>query len=72
MGGVTKVPQQPYAVDNVLAETGTVLFHELDLWAPERNNPMDKPEKYNTHLYRQGNEGHEFTVLTDDKRFHVG
>jgi len=39
-----KAPRYPYPVDTALAEAGSVLFHELDLWAPERNNPIDRPE----------------------------
>jgi hypothetical protein len=39
-----KAPKYPLDVDVPLAEKGAVLFHELNLWAPERNNPVDRPE----------------------------
>ncbi len=39
-----KAPRYPLEVNIPLAEKGAVLFHELDLWAPERNNPIDRPE----------------------------
>lgn len=39
-----KAPKYPLPIDTALAEDGAVLFHELDLWAPERNNPVDRPE----------------------------
>ncbi len=39
-----KAPQYPLPVDTALAEKGATLFHELDLWAPERSNPIDRPE----------------------------
>lgn len=39
-----KAPAYPLPVDTVLAEEGAVLFHELDLWSSERNNPIDRPE----------------------------
>ncbi len=39
-----KAPRYPYPVDTALAEAGSVLFHELDMWAPARNNPIDRPE----------------------------
>ena len=39
-----KAPKYPFPVDTQLAEAGAVLFHELDLWDPSRNNPIDRPE----------------------------
>lgn len=39
-----KAPKYPFPIDEPLAEAGAVLFHELDLWAPSRNNPIDRPE----------------------------
>lgn len=39
-----KAPKYPLPVNTALAEKGAVLFHELNLWAPERNNPVDRPE----------------------------
>lgn len=39
-----KAPRYPYPVDTALAEAGSVLFHELDLWAADRHNPVDRPE----------------------------
>jgi endo-cleaving rubber dioxygenase len=39
-----KAPKYPLPVDTALAEQGAVLFHELNMWAPERNNPVRKPE----------------------------
>ncbi|OUS29857.1 hypothetical protein A9Q99_07970 [Gammaproteobacteria bacterium 45_16_T64] len=39
-----KAPEYPYPVDIELAEEGAVMFHELDLWAPERRNRVDTPE----------------------------
>jgi mono/diheme cytochrome c family protein len=39
-----KSPPYPYPVDTALAEEGARLFHELDLWAPSRNNPIPQPE----------------------------
>lgn len=39
-----KAPKYPMDVDVALAEEGAVLFHELDMWAPERNNPVREPE----------------------------
>jgi mono/diheme cytochrome c family protein len=39
-----KSPEYPYPIDTELAEEGSVLFHELDLWAPERSNPVRRPE----------------------------
>lgn len=43
---ILKSPPYPESVDPVdtaLAEEGAVLFHELDLWAPERANPVPAP-----------------------------
>jgi len=42
-----KAPAYPAAVDTALAEQGAVLFHELDLWTPSRNNPVDRPAEGN-------------------------
>ncbi|WP_348675182.1 hypothetical protein [uncultured Abyssibacter sp.] len=39
-----KAPAYPFPVDTALAEQGAVLFHELDLWAPERDNSVRAPE----------------------------
>lgn len=39
-----KAPKYPGNIDTALAEQGAVLFHELDMWAPERNNSVRKPE----------------------------
>jgi hypothetical protein len=39
-----KSPTYPFPIDTALAEQGAELFHELDLWAPERNNPVRRPE----------------------------
>jgi formylglycine-generating enzyme required for sulfatase activity len=38
-----KSPPYPFTVDTALAEQGAVLFHTLDLWAPERNNGVPAP-----------------------------
>ena len=38
-----KAPVYPFPVDPVLAEEGAELFHTLDMWAPERNNPIRRP-----------------------------
>lgn len=42
-----KAPAYPLPVDEALAEQGAVLFHTLDLWAPERNNPLPNPHAGN-------------------------
>lgn len=39
-----KSPAYPYDVDTELAEQGAELFHTLDMWAPERDNPVPRPE----------------------------
>lgn len=39
-----KSPAYPLPIDTALAEEGAELFHTLDMWAPERNNPIDRPE----------------------------
>lgn len=39
-----KAPAYPLPVDAALAERGAVLFHELNLWAPERHNPVRQPQ----------------------------
>lgn len=39
-----KAPAYPYPVDTELAREGSRLFHTLDLWAPERGNPIRRPE----------------------------
>jgi hypothetical protein len=38
-----KSPRYPLAVNTTLAEQGSVLFHTLDLWAPERGNTVAEP-----------------------------
>ncbi len=40
-------PEYPGPVDTELAEEGAVLFHELDLWAPSRENPVPRPDAGN-------------------------
>ncbi|NTX07229.1 hypothetical protein [Myxococcus sp. CA040A] len=40
-----KSPAYPLPVNTQLAEQGSVLFHTLDLWAPNRNNPVVKPQQ---------------------------
>ena len=37
-------PRYPWPIDTHLAEQGAVLFHTLDLWAPERGNPVPRPQ----------------------------
>lgn len=39
-----KAPQYPKNINIELAEEGAVLFHELNMWAPERNNKIARPE----------------------------
>lgn len=39
-----KAPRYPFPVDTELAEKGAVLFHELNLWAPDRKNKIPQPE----------------------------
>lgn len=39
-----KAPEYPFYVNRELAEQGAILFHELDLWDEERNNPLPRPE----------------------------
>lgn len=39
-----KSPKYPFTVNTTLAEQGAVLFHTLNMWAPERNNPVPKPQ----------------------------
>jgi hypothetical protein len=36
-------PTYPLAIDTSLARVGSELFHTLDLWAPERSNPVPRP-----------------------------
>jgi hypothetical protein len=36
-------PEHYDAIDMARAERGAVLFHELDLWSPDRNNPVPVP-----------------------------
>jgi hypothetical protein len=38
-----KSPPYPRAIDIPLAEQGAVLFHQLDLWAEARANPLPRP-----------------------------
>jgi hypothetical protein len=37
-------PEFPGAIDKPLAQAGAVLFHTKDLWAPELDNPVARPE----------------------------
>ncbi|ERP85289.1 hypothetical protein Q670_06290 [Alcanivorax sp. P2S70] len=39
-----KSPEYPYPVDDALAREGAELFHTLDMWAPERNNAIPRPQ----------------------------
>ncbi|MFZ5603473.1 MAG: hypothetical protein ACOY7J_13555 [Pseudomonadota bacterium] len=39
-----KAPKYPLPVNTALAEQGAVLFHELNLWAPERKNKVARAE----------------------------
>jgi hypothetical protein len=39
-----KSPPYPFAIDENLATEGARLFHELNLWAPERRNPIREPQ----------------------------
>ncbi len=39
-----RAPRYPFPIDTKLAKEGAVLFHTLDLWAPERHNPVRRPE----------------------------
>lgn len=39
-----KAPAYPLSIDEGLARSGAVLFHELDMWAASRNNPVRRPE----------------------------
>lgn len=38
-----KAPAYPMPINTALAEQGAQLFHELDMWAPARNNPVPRP-----------------------------
>jgi mono/diheme cytochrome c family protein len=42
-----KAPVYPGTIDTALAEQGAVLFHTLNLWASNRNNPVPKPNEGN-------------------------
>lgn len=42
-----KAPPYPGSVNQSLAEQGAVLFHTLDLWATNRNNPVPRPAEGN-------------------------
>lgn len=42
-----KAPAYPGTIDTALAEQGAVLFHTLNLWATNRNNPVPKPTEGN-------------------------
>ncbi|WP_116809520.1 hypothetical protein [Steroidobacter cummioxidans] len=42
-----KAPAYPGTIDTALAEQGAVLFHTLNLWASNRNNPVPKPSAGN-------------------------
>ena len=37
-------PSYPLPIDTKLAKRGSILFHTLDLWAPERANPVPRPD----------------------------
>lgn len=37
-----KSPKYPYPVDETLAEEGSELFHTLDLWGSDRDNPIER------------------------------
>lgn len=37
-------PEYPYPVDKDLAREGARLFHTLDMWGAERNNPVPEPK----------------------------
>ena len=39
-----KSPPYPLPIDEHLAKEGARLFHEIDLWAPERQNPVREPD----------------------------
>ncbi|WNG48396.1 hypothetical protein F0U60_32935 [Archangium minus] len=39
-----KSPPYPLPINQTLAEQGAVLFHTLDMWAPERKNPVPRPQ----------------------------
>ena len=39
-----KAPNYPLPVNTALAEQGAILFHSKNLWAPNLNNPVPKPE----------------------------
>jgi hypothetical protein len=39
-----KAPAYPLAIDTALAEQGSQLFHTLDMWAPSRANPIERPQ----------------------------
>lgn len=40
-----KSPAYPLPVNTTLAQQGSLLFHTLDLWAANRNNPVVKPQQ---------------------------
>ncbi|HSJ96385.1 MAG TPA: hypothetical protein VLC53_04905 [Myxococcota bacterium] len=42
-----KAPAYPGSIHTSLAEQGAVLFHTLDLWASNRNNPIARPAEGN-------------------------
>ncbi len=44
---ILKSPEYPLPIDVTLAEQGAILFHELDLWGPDRDNPVRNPEAGN-------------------------
>ncbi|MCX4245185.1 rubber dioxygenase RoxB [Paraliomyxa miuraensis] len=44
---ILKSPEYPYEIDEELAMQGAQMFHTLDLWAPERDNPVRDPEAGN-------------------------
>ncbi|MCA9659405.1 MAG: hypothetical protein KC486_13750 [Myxococcales bacterium] len=44
---ILKSPEYPFAIDENLAKEGATLFHNIDLWAPERDNPIKNPDAGN-------------------------
>ena len=40
----TRAPKYPLGIEEPLAEQGAVVFHTKNLWAPELDNPVRKPE----------------------------
>ncbi len=74
---VTCDPNNPYS-DPLIQQILNPLFKNVIatwniLFPPElSNSEMEDRKIYNTHLYSQGNQGHEFTaVLTDAERLAI-